>query len=63
MDEVEIVLDSGLDATILPLIYAKSGEGVASDAKLRDAHGGRIQTFGCREIQLSWSQTMDHYWC
>ena len=52
MDEVEIILDSGSDATVLPLVYAKSGHGVASDAKLRDAQGGHIQTFGCREIQF-----------
>lgn len=52
MDAVETILDSGSDATVLPLIYAKSGQGVASDATLRDAQGGHIQTFGCREIQF-----------
>ena len=55
----EIILDSGSDATVLPLNFGEKG--VASrnqDSFLRDAQGTRISTEGVRDVHIVF-QTLD----
>lgn len=51
-DEVNIILDSGSDATVLPYEFVETGEDTNSLSQLRDAQGQQIPTQGCREVQI-----------
>ena len=49
-EEVTIILDSGSDATVLPLIYSNVGVDAGQGAQLWDAQGGKMPTYGCLEL-------------
>ena len=49
-EEVTIILDSGSDATVLPLAYSNVGVDAGRGAQLWDAQGGQMPTYGCREL-------------
>ena len=49
-EEVTIILDSGSDATVLPLAYSNVGVDAGQGAQLWDAQGGQMPTYGCREL-------------
>ena len=51
-EEVTIILDSGSDATVLPLAYSNVGVDAGQGAQLWDAQGGQMPTYGCRELCL-----------
>eukprot|EP00438_Fugacium_kawagutii_P013012 Skav219672 [mRNA] locus=scaffold3149:113084:120619:+ [translate_table: standard] len=51
-DEVEIILDSGSDATVLPLDYSRAGQATSHVGMLWDAQGSRIATYGCRDVSI-----------
>ncbi len=49
-EEVTIILDSGSDATVLPLAYSNAGVDAGQGPQLWDAQGGQMPTYGCREL-------------
>eukprot|EP00438_Fugacium_kawagutii_P009833 Skav200590 [mRNA] locus=scaffold2706:15622:22171:+ [translate_table: standard] len=58
----EIVLDSGSDATVLPLSFQTSGKAVKSSSTsiLRNAQGGRSNTQGLREVRFELETVTGH---
>ena len=49
-EEVTIILDSGSDATVLPLAYSNASVDAGQGPQLWDAQGGQMPTYGCREL-------------
>ena len=49
---MNIILDSGSDATVLPYEFVETGEDTNSLTQLWDAQGQQIPTQGCREVQI-----------
>eukprot|EP00438_Fugacium_kawagutii_P010149 Skav210169 [mRNA] locus=scaffold483:65166:67665:- [translate_table: standard] len=72
-DGHDIIVDSGSDATVLPLSLIEAGKrsAVSQDSSLRDAQGRAIDVVECRDIcfdletdsgQISWHDLKNGWW-